>query len=526
MMPWRIGARLSAFGPHEGRNATKRGNTAMARPKTLLLSAGLSVLFAAVPAFAATVTVTIVQTNDIDRMEEADGRGGWARLAAVVNEARANGPTLFLHAGDTLSPSLLSGIDKGAHQIAILNAMAPDALVPGNHEFDFGAQNFRDRLAEATFDVVSTNAFEPGGGPLANTVAEKLVELDGVTFGIYGLTTTTTPDVSSPEDVGFTDELEAGLAAEQGLRDEGADIVIALVHTPLSVDLELARQGAADLVVSGHDEHLLTFFDGAHTITESGAQADDIVVTTLTIEISDEDGSVVSWTPSFEIIDSATVEPDPTIGALVQDYLDQLDEALGVAIGTTTTPLDSRRALVRTQETAVGNLIADAMRAAMDADIAITNGGGIRADREYEAGTELTRADVFAELPFGNLVVKLEITGQQLVDALENGFSQIEEVAGRFPQVSGLTVTADLDQPVGMRVQEVLVNGEPVDPNATYTLATNDFMAGGGDGYTAFTEGTTLIGGADATLMASEVIDYIAAMGMIAPTVEGRIVLE
>src|SRR4028118_822536 len=108
----------------------------------------------------------------------------------------------------------------------------------------------------------------------------------------------------------------------------------------------------------------------------------------------------------------------------------------------------------------MGSLIADATREAVGADIAITNGGGIRADREYPAGTKLTRGDILAELPFGNVTVKLELSGQQILDGLENGFSQVREVAGRFPQVSGLTVDADLSKPPGERVVSVAINGE------------------------------------------------------------------
>jgi 2',3'-cyclic-nucleotide 2'-phosphodiesterase (5'-nucleotidase family) len=204
-------------------------------------------------------------------------------------------------------------------------------------------------------------------------------------------------------------------------------------------------------------------------------------------------------------------------------YVDKLSEELKVEIGVTTTPLDSRRATVRGGEAAIGNLIADALRASVAADVAITNGGGIRADRQYDAGTKLTRGDVFAELPFGNKVVKLQVTGKDIVAALENGLSQVEEGAGRFPQVSGLTVKADLRRPPGSRVFSVAVNGAPIEEGKTYTLATNDFMAAGGDGYTVFKSGKPLINAVDAKLMASAVIDYIEAKKEIAPKVEGRI---
>jgi 2',3'-cyclic-nucleotide 2'-phosphodiesterase (5'-nucleotidase family) len=166
------------------------------------------------------------------------------------------------------------------------------------------------------------------------------------------------------------------------------------------------------------------------------------------------------------------------------------------------------------------------MRESVGADIAVTNGGGIRADREYAAGTKLTRKDILAELPFGNKTVKIEITGDKIREAIENGLSQIEQGAGRFPQVAGLKITAKPGNAVGQRVLDIKVGDAPLDPARTYTLATNDFMVLGGDGYTAFKAGKVIIANADATLMASQVIDYIAGKGTVAPKVEGRIVLE
>src|SRR5690606_34012856 len=147
--------------------------------------------------------------------------------------------------------------------------------------------------------------------------------------------------------------------------------------------------------------------------------------------------------------------------------------------------------------------------AAVNADVAMTNGGGIRADREYAPGTEITRKDVFAELPFGNKTVKIEVTGAQLQALVENGLAAYADLDGRNPQVSGLTITVDLNKPKGERVQSIAVGGKPLDPAATYSVATNDFMAGGGNGYVVFADGKTIVAGADGKLMASDVIDYI-----------------
>lgn len=489
---------------------------------TLMASAFAALAF---PALGETVTLRFVQTNDIDRMEDDHGRGGFAKLAAVVARERAkDGTTFLIHSGDTLSPSLLSGIDKGAHIIDILNHMGVDVMTPGNHEFDFGADVFRARIGEATFPIITSNLREPGGGQPANTADEKIVDVNGVKVGFYGMTTAETPEVSSPGDITIADEVETARAKLANLHDAGADLVVAVVHSGLDVDMQLTREGLADVILSGHDEHLLAFYNGRTVLTESENQGNYVVVTTIALDKTEKDGKVsVSWTPTFDIVDTISVEPDPAIAAVVQGYRDKLDQELAIGIGTTKTELDSRRATVRSQEAAIGNLIADAMRKAVDADIAITNGGGIRGDKEYAAGTKLTRGDILAELPFGNKTVKLELSGAKVKEALENGFSQVEQGAGRFPQISGMIVEVDLTQPAGSRVKSVMVGDGPLDPATTYTLATNDFMAGGGDGYTAFAAGKPLIDPIDAQLMATQVIDYVTAVGEVGPSIEGRI---
>jgi 5'-nucleotidase / UDP-sugar diphosphatase len=490
--------------------------------KSTLLGLLLSTI--AIPALAETITLRFVQTNDIDRMEERDGRGGFAKLAAVLERERAEGTTFLVHSGDTISPSLLSGIDKGAHQIDILNQMGVTVMTPGNHEFDFGKDVFHSRIGEATFPIVTSNVREADGSQPANTTDDLIVEADGIKIGFYGLTTWETPQVASPGDITFADEVETAKKKQAELKEKGAEFVVAVIHSDIREDMEIAREGLADLVLSGHDEHLSTFYNGKTALTESYSQADYVVVTTITLEKTVEDGKTeISWTPEFDIVDTIGIEPDAKIGTLVQSYKDKLDKELAIEIGTTETALDSRRATVRSQEAAIGNLIADATREAVGAEIGITNGGGIRADKEYPAGSKLTRGDILAELPFGNKTVKLEVTGQQVKDALENGFSQVESTAGRFPHVSNLTVEVDLKKPAGERVVSVMVGGAPLDIAKTYTLATNDYMAGGGDGYTAFAGAKNLIDPVSAQLMASQVIDYVAEEGTVSPKVEGRI---
>jgi 5'-nucleotidase/UDP-sugar diphosphatase len=208
----------------------------------------------------------------------------------------------------------------------------------------------------------------------------------------------------------------------------------------------------------------------------------------------------------------------------VAQYTAVLDQELAQPVGQTQTVLNSQSNAVRTQETTMGDLIADALREALHADVALTNGGGIRGDRLYDAGSTLTRRDIRRELPFGSVGVLLVLSGADLLAALENGVSQVEARAGRFPQVSGLRLVYDPRKPVGGRVVEVQVGGKPLDPTATYRVVTNDYMLQGGDGYSSLSKGKVLIDASGGTLMATTVMDYIAAKGAVAPQIEGRIV--
>lgn len=487
----------------------------------LLAAAALAVSPA--PAGAEPATLTLVTTNDLDRMAEKDGRGGLARLAAVVAAERARGTVLFLHAGDALSPSLLSGFDQGRHMVELLNLLEPDVFVPGNHEFDFGPAVFAERLAEAEFPVVAANLRAPSGELPEGVLESRLLTLGGLKVGIVGVMLDDVSVRSTPGAYGFLPPLEVAEAVAARLRGEGAELLVAVAHTPLEEDLELLRSGRFDVVVSG-DDHLLTLlYDGRSLLVEAGEQADRVPVVTLSVE-RDERG--LRWTPSFRVVDTADVAPDPAVAERIAGYEAELSQALDDEIGATSTALDSRRIEVRSRETTIGNLFADAMREMTGADVALLNGGGIRGNKVYPAGSRLSARDILTELPFGNRTVLIELTGLQLRAALENGFSGIEEGSGRFPQLSGMTVAVDTARSDGARVVEAAVNGLPLDPQARYTLATNDFLARGGDGYGMLTQARTIVSADEAGLMASQVIAYIRSIGYVAPQIEGRIQLR
>ncbi|SLN74686.1 bifunctional metallophosphatase/5'-nucleotidase [Oceanibacterium hippocampi] len=493
----------------------------------LFLALTLAIAVPGLPAQAAdSARFTIVHVADVDQFADPDGRGGLAAIMTVLErERRAGPPVFFTHGGDLVSPSLLASIDKGAHMVALMNAMGLDLMTLGNHEFDFGPAILKARMAEAEFQWLSANVTEEGA-PIGGAVPTATRMVGDHTIGFLGLTTTTTPDVSSPgATVAFADPVAAAQQAVAALKAAGAVVIVALTHQDLADDRRLAREvPEIDVILGGHDHEPITFYDGDAFILKPGSQGRYAAVVDVVLDSVDgRDGPRLVITPSWRMTATDGIEPSPAIAALTGAMEARLDTELGHAVGVTRVELDSRRSTVREREAAIGNLIADAMRDTMRADIALTNGGGIRGDRLYASGSTLSRRDVLGELPFGNRLVLLRISGAALRAALENGFSAIADRAGRFPQVSGMRVVYDPARPAGDRVVSVTVGNAPLDPAARYRLATNDFLARGGDGYVAFLEGEVLVDGNAGPLMAGAVADRIAGQGTVAPVVEGRI---
>ena len=471
--------------------------------------------------------LVFVHTNDFYKMSEEEGRGGMARLAAVVKAERARGGhVIFSHAGDTLSPSLMSGFDQGEHMFAMLNALGLDVFAPGNHEFDFGPDVWRKRAGEAKFAILAANIREADGAPLARHRDTLILERGGVKIGFVGLGHENTPQMSSSGALKFAPVVATAVAAAAALRREGADLVAAVVHTDKLTAQQLMATRALDLVLCGHNHDLHLDYDGRTVLVESSQDGLFTIVTEIFVTIAGEGAQRrATWRPAFRVVDSRDVTPDPEMRAMVAGYESELSKELDVEIATLAAPLDSSIALVRTSETAFGNFVADALRAQNNAEIAIVNGGGIRANRKYPAGHRLTRRDVLQEMPFGNKSATTRVTGKALVEAIENGLSVLEQPAGRFPQVSGLEIVATRAAPRGSRVASVKVNGAPLEPARVYTVTTNDFMLRGGDGYGALRDPGASEDSGD-RLVANDVMAYARKLGVIDSGVEGRIVLR
>ncbi|NKB51895.1 MAG: bifunctional metallophosphatase/5'-nucleotidase [Rhizobiaceae bacterium] len=411
--------------------------------------------------------------------------------------------------------------------IELLNMAPPDILVPGNHEYDYGPEEFIKRMNEGKFAKLATNTRYKDGSKLPGFEDTMMKEFSGVKIGFMGLTTEDTPDISSPGNITFSSNIDTAKSTGAALRESGADMVVAVVHTATKMDFDLLYKAGVDVVLSGHDHNLHVFYDGRKALVESKEEAEYVTIMDIEFDVGESRGKRrVRWWPNFRIIDTANVTPDPAVAEKVAGYEATLSKELDVAIGTSDIELDTRKASVRTGEAAFGNLTADAMRTAVGADIGFTNGGGIRGNKIYDAGHTLTRRDVLTELPFGNGTVKLEVAGSVILAALEHGYRSAPEAQGGFLHISGMKVTIDTSKPAGSRVSNVMVGDAPLDPAKMYTLATNDFMGRGGDGYKMLRSGKVLIDQSSAKLMANDVMVYVRKLGTVKTGIDGRLTIK
>ena len=487
----------------------------------------LIVLVLPIAALGQTTRLTFLHTNDTYEIVATRGWGGFAQLMTVLKEQRAaSAHSLTTFGGDLLSPSIMSGLHRGAQMIELMNAVGTDIAVLGNHEFDFGPDVLRQRMGESRFPWLATNVTR-NGAVLEGATDYVIRELGGVKVGFFGLVTPETTRMSSPGPaIAFGPYREAAAAAVRVLHDFGAEVVVALTHLNFAEDREMARTvpGIA-LILGAHDHDAMTMLEGSTLILKSGADARYLGVVDLTVarRTPPSGPPTIDVTHAWRMIPVRGIAPDPEIAGLVKRHTDRLDGELLVEIGSVTRPLDSRRLVVREGEAAIGNLFADAIRDAVGAEAALLNGGGIRGDRTYEAGTRLTRRDILTELPFGNSTALVELKGSDLLEALENGVSRVEERQGRFPQVSGLRFAYDPARPPMHRIVEASVNSQPLDPTRLYRVATIDFLVGGGDGYTSLARGRNLIDGSGGQLTAAQVIAYVSARKTVDSAIEGRI---
>jgi 5'-nucleotidase len=473
------------------------------------------------------VRVTLLQVNDVYQFAPVDQgtRGGLARVLTLKKEIEQQSPnSIFLLSGDTISPSVESITYKGAQMIDAWNILGLDYSTFGNHEFDFGPDVLRQRMKESKFKWIAANVIDKKTGkPFGDAEPYVVREFQGVKVAIFGLTLEETAVTSRPgPDVQFLNPCDTARKLVAEIHERGIKTVVALTHLSMSEDKEVARCADIDVIIGGHEHTLLESASGGAPIFKMTADARELGQ--IDLNISKDTGAVESIDWRIIPVTDQTLN-DPQFAALNTKY-GALIKDLATPVGRTNVPLEARSAVGRNQETNLGDFIADAFRTATGADVGLMNGGSIRADEIIAAGP-LTKRDILSILPFKNKVVKVELSGATLREALEHGVARSAEDAepGRFPQVSGIRFTFDARQPAGSRIVDLSINGKPLDPKRNYTLAAPDYVAiDGGDGYAMFKSARVLIPKDRAQFDSDVITAAIAAKKkIIAPKTDGRI---
>jgi 2',3'-cyclic-nucleotide 2'-phosphodiesterase (5'-nucleotidase family)/predicted AlkP superfamily pyrophosphatase or phosphodiesterase len=486
--------------------------------------------------------------------------GGAAFLATMFDEelAALPGPGLILAAGDNVGASPPnSALLEDRPAIDVENAWGLDATSYGNHEFDFGVTRLLAHQARAHFPFLATNIVDAVTGELPPWVTPSVVfTVNGVKVGVIGAELENTPElVSAGATAGlkFLDEGPRIKAESERLRALGVRVQIVVIHEgtsrgqntvgntagapwegPIMGIADELQDTTVDAMIVGHTHRISNLMRGNILITEGINAGTSYSVLQLLVR-----GGDVAWAGgATRVAKNLGVAARADVKAIVDDANAQTAVLRNKVIGTQS--IDIRRDPARLKESAMGNMVADAMREKYPGiDAAFTNSGGLRQDllmappSAGEAVGEITWGEVFAVLPFGNRTTIITLTGDQLRQAFVNGFSPVcnpNIATGRFPQVSGLkatfacsgttaVVTGMWKTPSGPAGPAT-----PIGPTDSVRLVTNDFMYTGGDGYTVFSAGTNVLQPGDDLMQV--VIDYIGAHSPVAPVVDGRLVQQ
>ena len=468
--------------------------------------------------------LTILQINDVYSTTPIDGAGGLARVATLKRRLSENGhPVILALAGDFLSPSVASSVFKGEQMVATLNAAGLDYATFGNHEFDFGIDVLKQRMAESKFTWVVSNVLDAKGKTIDPSVPYVVRQVGMLKVGVIGLCiTSSTIAPAWKNQFRFVDAAEAAAKYLPTLKSAGANVIVAITHLTYAEDRQLAaRFPEIDLIVGGHEHYPITAMVSHTVISKAGSDARFVARIDL-LRRPDTRGLLERF---FELVPITSAIPDePATAAVADRFEKRLGSELDAVVGTSTTPLDaSEQRLV--SETGLGNLIADALRDNVNADVGLSNAGGARGSRVYPPGP-LTRRTLLSIHPFGNIACKIAVNGRVLLDALNHGVSKLPDGAGMFPQLSGVTMKVNVSAPADRRVSDVKVNGQPLDPAKVYTVALPDYVMNGGDGYAMFPGQKVLVDAQAGDLVVLALEKYIAKRGTVSPAVEGRVVIS
>ncbi len=454
-------------------------------------------------------SIIIYHTNDVHaRVEGTDSQIGYAKIAGLVlAEKDAGKNVLLLDAGDATHGQSIANLSNGESIIKIMNLAGYEGMTAGNHDFNYGKENLLELRDLADFPLMGANVLTSEGKNFLDDYFIK--EIAGKKILILGLSTPETLYKSHPkntEGLVFIDPVET---AKQilAINRSKVDFVIALSHLGqegnYTSNLLAEEVSGIDLIIDGHSHDKGEVKVGDTVIVQTGEYGGSLGKVEVTFT-GDTPNIASSILQASDLID---IEPKEDVVNLISEYKETVDLIQSEIIGKTTVKLEGTRDMVRTGETNLGNLITDAILSKSGADLVLTNGGGIRAS--IEPG-DITRKNVFDVLPFGNLIAVKEVPGSVIKDMLEFSVRLYPESNGGFLHAAGVTFAFDESKEPLSRVHDVKIQGQALDANKIYTLATNDFLAAGGDGYTMLGDYPVT---AEMVSLEEALADYIAEIG-------------
>ena len=477
--------------------------------------------------------ITILHTNDTHGRTEAE-----PYISQMASELKSNGENvLIFDSGDRLHGQVTANLSEGESMISVMNAVGYNGMVPGNHDFSFGFERLKELSELARFPMLAANIKDSNGTNVFEQY--KIFDFDGVKVGVFGIATPETltkTDARNVAGLNFEEPAKTGAAMVAALQAERCDIIIALTHLgeDLSSDFSnrsdaLAAVPGIDLILDGH----------SHTLLESGRVVENTLIAQVgnygqnigVVELVISSGKVsksakiIELSELSELSENSRLFGDPKIievieaeEAKIEAERAEIETTTSVVVGYTPVRLEGEREFVRKGETNLANVVTDSLIHATGADIAIYNGGGIR--ESIEPG-DITMGQVLTVLPFSNSVITLELSGADILKALEHGVSGYPELTGAYIQVAGLEFSFNPDANPGERVVEVkLSNGKVLEEEQIYTVSTIEYLVLGGDGYVMLESGENLIYyGDDAEAFAN----YLKTAPDIKAEAEGRV---
>lgn len=435
----------------------------------------------------------IIHFNDVYNIESRrqEPCGGASRFINILNNL-INENTLVFFSGDAFSPSNLSNLFKGKQMCEILNHCSINAACLGNHDFDFGKDSLDNLVRECKFPWLLSNVKDSlTNETLCGSLVYHIEHINNLKIGIIGLVEEewiNTLGTIDTDELNYEPFLLSGNRLSLELKEKhSCDLVIALTHMRLPNDLILANKiKHIDLILGGHDHsYYCEYVNNSKWLIKSGCDFRELTC----IELN---GKKIKKIEKY-IVDSL-VEENKNISNIINKYLAELDRQLDVILGEVKVDLDGRFDLIRKQETNLGNFICDIILSRVDADCCLLNGGSFRSDTIHPKGQFKIR-DLKSILPFEDNLVVIEVTGQKLYEALENGVSQYPTLEGRFPQIGGMRFEFDPYKPCYSRINpsKVEIKDSTLDLNKLYKLCTKKYLFNGKDGYISFKNSKVII---------------------------------